>query len=453
MGQGSGGTSRPQQQSSGFPGMSNPGVGHPGRLGPHGPGSASTALGNTLAAFQGQGARSPGMQPQVPRTSSGGPLQAPMSPMMQAQMQQASALLMGNRPGSGSLVSSALSGLQPTASGSALLPAHPGSGSYSNRTPMGSGAASPALGSRGGTATMSGNAVPLGSQLPPASAPDLPTSGSPAFPLRPQLSAEANRGRSPAHASSNQGPPRPLSPPAAHQAPTTAHDGMATLLLPLNTDQPPQASAPPPVRGRSGGPRMPGSVKTSSGSRTPPRLSPSPLSAMQLWESGWQSSARPGTPGDRNSPLPGEHLTLRSGTDLHVRGSTPPSPLHAQLSPRVAGPPITTGVAGLATSPSDLLNRSTPPPGAAAVTTGEWHCRDGVKLNCRAATPFAVGCWRFASKLGFSQSSWQSCVWVDRDVFVWVWVCGRRDIGGWGEIGQAEVQPHTHAQHPCPHTC
>eukprot|EP00884_Botryococcus_braunii_P017978 jgi/Botrbrau1/4864/Bobra.0032s0021.1 len=365
MGQGSGGPSRSPQQSPGFPGMSNPMAGHSPRLGP---GSTSPVIGNTLAGFPSQGTRSPILQAQLAR-SSAPPLQAPISPMMHAQM------LMAARSGPGVAIPTTHSGLQMTGSGSGLLPAHPGSGNFASRTP---GNASPAPGTstpRGGSATMTGNAVPLGAQLPPSTAADAPRCvplGTVPTVLPSQLSAEALRGRS--LTPNPQGPPRPLSPPAAHQTLTSQHDDVATLLAPLPSEHPPQALTPPPARGRSGGPRVQSAAKTSSGSRTPPpsQLSPTPLSSHQptVWDTQWQGGgARPGTPGEHTSPLPGEHLTLRIGSDA-ARGSTPPSPLHAQLSPRVAGPPITTGVAGLGASPSDLLGRSTPPPGAAAVTTG-----------------------------------------------------------------------------------
>lgn len=379
----------PQQQSPGLTRMPSPAMGHPSpAMGHSSPYNAqqggARSPGNPLTSLQGQAARSPPLQGQPPR-SPVMPLQAPISPLAQLQMQAAPGL-MGPRPGSNILVSSALSGLHAAGSGSGLLRAQSGSGSFA-RGPMGSGAASPApagaVPPHGGPAALMGNAGSLGAHMPPASAVDVPRmvpQGLP--PHHAQLPAEGGLGGNGTLVPNSQGPPRPLSPPAAHQAPTTVHDGVAALLLPLPSEQP--APAPTPPRGRSAGIRGQSSLRTSGGSRevprTSPQLSPTPLSAMQPWDAGWQGGARPSTPGEgERSPLPGEHLKLRTGVDGGGRGGTPPSPLHPQKSPRVAGPAITTGVKGLAptgvtglgSGGPDMLGRSTPPPGAAAVTTGD----------------------------------------------------------------------------------
>lgn len=407
----------PQQQSPGLTRMPSPAMGHPSPYNAQQGGARSP--GNPLVALPGQAARSPPLQGQPPR-SPVMPLQAPVSPLAQLQMQTAAGF-MGPRPGvQNILVSSALSGLHGAGSGSGLLPAHPGSSNFS-RTPVVSGAASPApagaLTPRGGSANLIVNAGSLGSHVPPVSVGLVPQLG--LQPLHPQLSAEASHGCStPVAAANSQGPPRPLSPPAAHQAPTTMHDGVAALLMPHPSEQP--TAAPTPPRGRSAGLHGQSSLRASGGSReaprTSPQLSPTPLSAMQPWDAGWQGGARPSTPGERGSPLPGEHLKLRTGVEGGARGGTPSSPLHPQLSPRVAGPPITTGVTGLATTGvtglgsggADLLGRSTPPPGAAAVTTGNSPLR-GVWSEALACDGLFTACFRVREEIPIDKHSAKLC--------------------------------------------
>jgi hypothetical protein len=149
----------------------------------------------------------------------------------------------------------------------------------------------------------------------------------------------------------------------------TAHDTLATLLGPMVA-----AHTPPsgllPARGRSGGSRA-----QASGQRARPQLSPTPLAHMGSWDASRQGGAGPDGQGLRS----GGDSYGNYGPSTSASPPIPSSPRHRQMMPHQGTPPITgshgapitTGVGGSRPSPVDLLGRSTPPPGAAAVTTGE----------------------------------------------------------------------------------